>query len=185
MRALVVVGLSTLTLSGCDAGERPAQVAATLPSPKAGLWRETLMRDGHGLALVGDLRACLDSDARKRLSMLGDKAEKGMCKDRTVTRDADGGYHFSSSCDMGPAGHVTTQGELTGDLASRYRVHTQSDTTGASFNTMNGRHVVDIEARYLGPCPAGMVPGDVVIANGMKVNMNHLRAIAQSLSGGG
>jgi hypothetical protein len=185
MRVLAVLGLSTLTLTACNAGDRPARVAATLPSPKPGLWRESLMRDGHDIALIGDMRACLDADARKRLSTLGEKTDSRLCQERAVTRDADGGYHFSSTCELGPAGRVTTQGELTGDLASRYRVHTQTETTGASMAAANGRHVIDVEADYLGPCPAGMVPGDVMIANGVKVNLHHLRALAQALTDGG
>ena len=185
MRAMLVVGLSTLTLAGCDGGERPARSVATLPAPKAGLWRESLTRDGHAMGLIGEMRACLDADARARLTTLGGRAGKGLCQDRAVTRDADGAYHFSSICETGPGGRVTTQGVVTGDLASRYRIHTESDTTGASLASMNGRHVADVEADYLGPCPADMTAGDVIIANGMKVNMDRLRAAAQALSGGG
>jgi hypothetical protein len=187
MRALMVVGISTLALAGCDgtgAGQAP-KAEAMLPTPKPGLWRESLSRDGRSLDLIGDVRACLDADARSRLSALGGRADKAMCQEQAVTHDPDGGYRFSSTCDMGPGGHVVTRGLLTGDLASRYRVHSQTDTSGASLASMNGRHVIDIEADYLGPCPVDMIPGDVVIANGLKVNMNHLRAAARSLTGGG
>jgi len=189
MRAQVVVGISTMTiavlLGGCDKGAQATRPAAALPTPRAGLWRESLLRDGHELGLIGELRACLDADARARLSTLGDEAGKSMCHDDAVTRDADGGYHFSSACDLGPGGHVVTRGELTGDLSSRYRVYSRTDTTGAALASMNGHHVIDVEANYLGPCPAGMTAGEVVIANGMKVNMDHLRAVAETLTGGG
>jgi hypothetical protein len=185
MREMLLVGMTTLTLVGCDGDERPARTAAALPAPKAGLWRETLTRDGHPMSLIGEMRACLDADARARLTAWGGRAGQGLCQDRAVTRDGDGAYHFSSTCQTGPGGRVTTQGLVTGDFASRYRVHTQSDTTGASVGAMNGRHVMEVEADYLGPCPADMTAGDVIIANGMKVNMDRLRAAAQALSGGG
>jgi hypothetical protein len=188
MRTQVVVGVSTMTiaalLGGCGDGVRSPQPIAALPAPKAGLWRESLLRDGRELGLIGDMRACLDADARGRLSAMGGQAGKSMCRNLSVTRDADGGYHFSSACNLGPGGHVVTNGELTGDLASRYRVRSRTDTSGAVLASMNGQHTIDIEANYLGPCPAEMRPGDVLIANGMKVNMDHLRAVAETFSGG-
>ena len=185
MRAMLMVGMTTLTLVGCDGSDRPTRTVAALPAPKAGLWRETLTRDGHPVSLIGEMRACLDADARARLTALGGRASRGLCQDRAVTRDSDGAYHFGSTCAIGPAGRMTTQGMVTGDLASRYRVHTESETFGASVASLNGRHVIDVEADYLGPCPADMTAGDVIIANGMKVNMDRLRAAAQTLSGGG
>ena len=189
MRVQIVLAVSTMTLAallgGCDRGAPANRTAAALPTPKAGLWRESILRDGRELGLIGDMRACLDADARARLSALGGRAGKTMCRDQAVTRDSDGAYHFSSACDLGPGGHVVTQGELTGDLSKRYRVYSRTDTRGASLQSLNGHHVIDVEADYLGPCPAGMTPGDVLIANGMKVNMDRLRALADTLAGGG
>jgi hypothetical protein len=189
MRTHVVMGVSTMSIAallcGCDNTVQPPRPVAALPAPKAGLWRESTLRDGHELGLVGEMRACLDADARARLSTLGGRSEKSRCQNLSVTRETEGGYQFSSACDLGLAGHVVTQGELTGDLSSRYRVTSRTDTTGALLASMNGHHKIDLEANYLGPCPAGMRTGDVVIANGMKVNMNHLRAVAQAFGGAG
>jgi len=189
MRAPVVVGVSTMTiaalLGGCGNRAQSTRPVAVLPTPKAGLWRESTLRDGHELGLIGEMRACLDADARARLSTLGGRSEKSRCQNLSVARDADGGYHFSSACNLGLGGHVVTQGELTGDLTSRYRVMSRIDTSGAILASMNGHHEIDLEADYLGPCPAGMGIGDVIIANGMKVNMNHLRAVAETFGGGG
>ncbi len=188
MRTQVVVGGATMTivalLGACGDRVQSVQPAAVLPAPKAGLWRESLLRDGRGLGLIGEMRACLDSDARARLSAMGGQAGKSMCRSLAVSRDIDGGYHFSSACNLGPGGRVVTQGELTGNLARRYRVRSRTDTSGAVLASMNGQHTIDLEASYLGPCPAGMKPGEVVIANGMKVNMDHLRAVAETLGGG-
>ena len=99
MRGLIIFGIpalavASLALTGCD-GTGPGQgpkAAATLPNPKAGLWRETFSRDGQMLGLIGDVRACLDGDARARLSALGSHTDRSMCADQSVTRDPDGGY---------------------------------------------------------------------------------------------
>jgi hypothetical protein len=190
MRTQVVVGLSTMTIAvvvcGCEnRTQAPPMPVAAMPTPRAGLWRESTLRDGHELGLIGEMRACLDADVRARLSTLGGQAGKSRCETLTITHDAGGGYHFSSACDLGPGGRVVTRGEITGDLASRYRVTSRSDTSGAVLGSMNGHHEIDLEANYLGPCPAGMRTGDIVVANGMKVNMNHLRAVAEAFGGGG
>lgn len=187
MRVTMVVGVSTLTLAallgGCE-GESVGKTAATLPAPKAGLWRETILRDRHPMSIIGDLRACLDADARSRLSAMSGQADKAVCQGPRVSRDKDGGYHFNDACDLGPGGRMVTQGELTGDLSSRYRVHSEIDTSGAGLASLNGRHVIDMEADFLGPCPTGVSPGEVLLANGMKVNMARLRSLAEALSGG-
>lgn len=187
MRSWIVVGISSLALAGCGGTgqDQKRQDAATLPSPRPGLWREIVSRDGHGLGLIGNVQACLDADARSRLSAVGGHAEKSMCQDQTVSHDPDGGYRFGSTCNLGPGGRTVTRGLLIGDLANRYRVHSETDTTGASVGGLNGHHIMDLEADYLGPCPADMTAGDVIIANGMKVNMNRLRSVADSLVGGG
>lgn len=187
MRAMMVIGLSTVTLVGCDGagGDQPARKAAVLPTPRAGLWRESVSRDGHGAGVLSEVQACLDADARSRLSALGDRADKGLCQNHAISRDADGGYHFTTTCDMGPGGRLTSRGLLTGDLANRYRVQTQNDISGASIASMNGHHVVDLEADYLGPCPADMKVGDVMIANGMKTNLRKLGEAAALFGAGG
>jgi hypothetical protein len=188
MRTQVVVGVSTMTiaalLGGCDHPTRAPTPLAALPASRPGLWRESTLRDGRELGLIGEMRACLDADARARLSTLGGQAGKSRCQSLSVTRDDEGGYRFTSTCDLGLAGRVVTQGEVTGDLASRYRVTSRTDASGAILASMNGHHRIDLEATYLGPCPAGMRTGDVIIANGMKVNMNHLRTVAETFGGG-
>ena len=181
--ALSAVTLAT-ALAGC--GQKPAPVppAGALPSSREGLWLVSTMRDGRPAGLVGEVRACLDGDGRSRLGTLWGHAGKSMCEQRAETRDGDGVWHFASTCDLGPLGRVATQGELTGDLASRYRVYLRTDTTGAMSESMNGHHVVELEGHYLGACPAGLKTGDVMLGNGMKVNMNHLRNVAATLGGG-
>ena len=189
MRPQIVVRVSTMTiaalLGGCENRPPVTRPIAALPASRAGLWRESTLRDGRELGLMGEMSACLDADPGARLSTLVGHAGRSRCQNLSVTRDGDGGYHFSSACDLGLGGRVVTQGELTGDLSSRYRVTSRTDASGAILASMNGHHEIDLEANYLGPCPAGMKPGDVVIANGMKMNVDHLRTVAETLAGGG
>lgn len=36
---------------------------------------------------------------------------------------------------------------------------------------MNGSHDIDITATWAGACPAGVVPGDMMMPGGLKVNV--------------
>lgn len=197
MRTTILVAATILAVGACDrrGGARPAVSAPSTggvpvsltapPARRIGLWEQTLSRDGASPAMVGTLRVCIDAGSETDLSVFGTKLGKSLCRQRSVTRDSDGAYAFTSTCDMGEAGVATSAGTLTGDLSSHYQVHDESETTGAAVATMNGRHVTDINATWLGACPADMAGGDVILANGMKVNLNKLGAAAQAMSGGG
>ena len=41
-----------------------------------------------------------------------------------------------------------------------------------------------MEVAYIGPCPKGMNPGDVLLANGMKISGDKAIAAAAALGGG-
>ena len=40
---------------------------------------------------------------------------------------------------------------------------------------------MDMEVRYLGECPAGMAPGQLMLANGMKINAGKITGAAVAL----
>ena len=197
MRTMVLIAASALVLTACNkaggAKSTPPALASGPVAPtaegqppvrKAGLWEQTMTHDGVSLGIVGRVRLCVDTASEAELSLFGGKMGKSACARRSVIRGLTGGYTFASTCDMGEAGATTSTGTLSGDLATRYRVHAQSDTTGSSIPAMNGRHVTDIDATWLGPCPADMKPGDMVMGNGMKINAGKLGAAAEAMGGG-
>ncbi len=195
MRTLVLIATSALILAGCGkagGGGKPAAAVGAEPAAsgqpparKAGLWEQTMTRDGAPLGIVGRVRVCVDRASEAKFSLFSGKMSRSACPRRAVVRAPDGGYVFASTCDMGEAGVTTSTGALSGNLATRYRVHAQSDTSGSSVPAMNGRHLTDIDATWLGPCPADMKPGDMVLANGMKINAGKLAGFAQAMGGGG
>ena len=193
MRTIILVAASALALTACDrrGDARPAPAGAAAvqgappPARRAGLWEQSMSRDGETPAVVGKMRLCIDAASEAKLSVLGGRVGKDACRRRAFVRRPEGGYAFTSTCGMGAVGVTRSTGTLSGDLASRYRIHAQSDTTGSSIPSMNGRHVTDIDATRLGPCPAGMDGGDVILANGMKIDTGKLSAIAKAMGGGG
>lgn len=137
---------------------------AMRPKRKAGLWEQTV-----NLGKMKQVsRICLDPATDEKLGLEGNRGPNP-CSENKVTPKA-GGYEFSSVCDMGEGGKMTTRGEATGDFGSKYRVDMESTTTGASAPEMNGVRKFSIEAEWKGPCPADMKPGDIALPGGMKIN---------------
>ncbi len=177
-------GMSALlffALAGCvkPAGDTASQAP---PSRKTGLWEQTFNRDGKP-GRVGRLKVCLDDATDGKLSVFGRHFATGACQ-RQVTREAGGVYHFNSVCTVDNGAVIKTMGVAAGDFASGYKVHSEVNVTGAPFGPMNGIHVVDITARYDGPCPQGVKPGDVELGSGMKINISRLPQIAEALENG-
>jgi len=165
-----------LALAGCgkqkaaEGGKAPAQAQATAPAPaqmpqrKAGLWEQTV----HNGQMNQTTRICLDAATEAKLGIEGTPKGPNPCTQSAVTRTP-GGWEFSSSCDMGEMGKMTTHGVASGDFGSSYQVDVDSTTTGAQAPEMNGRHRFSIAAKWLGPCPAGMAGGDMELA-GVRIN---------------
>lgn len=195
MRTILLVGVLPIfmlgALAACEkttsaekagGGLNAVSVSSGLPTRKAGLWEQTLMHDGQP-SLMGKMRLCADAATDAKQSIFGPKTGNAPCR-QSVTRTIGGGYGFTSRCDMGQGGVIASTGVASGDFATHYKVHVDSEIAGASFAAMNGRHVTDIEVRYLGPCPADMAPGDIALGNGMKLNAKKIRQAAQALGGG-
>jgi hypothetical protein len=177
-RAGAVFGL--MGLAGCT-GKAPTETASAPPSRRAGLWEQSLMRDGKP-GRLGGLKICLDAATDRKISVFGRHFGQGACQ-RQVTHTPDGVYRFSSTCTLDNGAQVKAMGTATGDFATHYTLHSQVDVTGAPLEPMNGMHEVVINADYQGPCPAGMRPGDVR-AGSVKINLDRLPQAAGLLGGG-
>jgi len=182
----MMVGAVSLVLAGCDRqqaakndiqvpttakaqGPEAAPAPPTLPKRRLGLWKQTVV--GAGATQVS--RVCLDENAEAKLAIWGSQSGKNICVEQEV-RPFAGGWAFHSRCDLNSSGTVVSDGVATGDFNSNYGVEIQSTTTGATAAQMNGAHKISIQAQWQGPCPVGMIPGDMSLPNGVKINMLRL-----------
>jgi hypothetical protein len=167
--------LALIALAGCQkkTQETPAGPSAsvtpqmTAPARKPGVWEQRVSNGD----IVQVSRVCLDPDVDAKISWWGAQSTKDICQKNLVTHRPDGRWQFSSVCDMGSGGQVTTAGVASGDFASHYQVVGQSSTVGASVAHMNGTRRLTIDAAWQGPCPADMKPGDMTLPGGVKINL--------------
>lgn len=191
MRSVILtslVGASLLILAGCG---KPAQTAggetaSTAPAPaapaagplspaqiphrKPGLWQQAMNMDGSSVG-GPSMKLCVDEASEAKMSLAAQDMAGAHCETPTFTRNLDGSLSFSNSCDMGQDGKVQSAGTVKGDFNSAYTVQIDSERTGSPVEAMNGKHKMVITATRLGDCAPGQKGGDMVMANGMTVNM--------------
>ena len=193
MRAVTaagLTGLALLALTACNrhdqASSAPAASGAAVASATAasatppatpdkpqrqpGLWEQHVSVDG--LEGVQTIQLCIDKASDGKLSLYSARAAAaGHCDTNQIMRKTDGSWAFSSVCDMGSGGKVTTAGTITGDVSRAYTVQSDSTTVGAAVPQMNGEHKVNITAAWQGPCRPGQKGGDMIMPGGIKMNI--------------
>jgi Protein of unknown function (DUF3617) len=139
-------------------------LAAELPVRKPGLWEmETTLPNPKIPKQV--IRQCVDAATdemmQSRAQSLGSKRD---CSKRDVQKSA-GSITIDSTCTVAGktrSSHVV----ITGSFDSGYT----TTVTSQSEEAPEAKTIV-ITAKWIGPCAADQKPGDMIMANGMKMNI--------------
>ncbi|MCW5692115.1 MAG: DUF3617 family protein [Pseudolabrys sp.] len=143
-------------------------LALDMPARKAGLWE--LKMDFVGRELPGQtMKQCIDAATDKLMNQAYGGASKEACAKEDVS-NAGGVMTIDSVCKFGPA-TVTSHAVVSGSFDSAYSVDVQSTREGGPPMPGGGKSHMKIAAKWLGPCAAGQKPGDIVMPNGMTMNV--------------
>ncbi|WP_341678788.1 DUF3617 family protein [Niveibacterium sp. SC-1] len=145
----------------------PAVQAENLPQRKPGLW-EMQVSNAAQPGKTPLIKQCIDaaSDAelqRRSLQPMGGKVE---CSKQALKQTSTG-WVSDSVCKL-PQTTATTHAEMTGDLNSAYTVESKTSFDPPLNGMKQSEHKVAV--RWIGPCPADMKPGDMLV-NGRTINM--------------
>jgi uncharacterized protein DUF3617 len=151
-------------------------LAADMPARKAGLWEITTSA-GNRMSIRQCIDAATDQMMQSRAGAgpgTGPGAGPGagappQCSKRDVQKTGDT-VTIDSTCTV--AGRtVNTHAVVTGSFGSAYTmtVTSQGDGIPAGAGTMT------MSAKWLGPCAADQRPGDMIMPNGMKINILDLQ----------
>jgi hypothetical protein len=163
MRTLVVAALALAVAA-------PAS-AADLPKRKSGLWDLKMSAAGTpGGAQT--MQMCIDEKTDNAAQQSAGAMGKEACTKQDIRREA-GRMVVESVCKFGES-TATTRSVFTGSFDSAYKVDIKSTYDPPLAGMKEGGTV--IEAKWLGPCKPDQKPGDVILANGMKINMNDAKA---------
>jgi hypothetical protein len=152
-----------LLLSAALAGAA-AMIAGTVSAgtpalhQKDGLWENSATMGGHPFTT----QSCVTEESQAKMSAFSSQLRQRNCSGTSITHNLDGSWSSTSTCKI--AGVVrTTHSHITGDLNARYMVTVFADGSDKPESTMT--------MTWLGPCKPGMRGGDVIMANGMKMNV--------------
>jgi hypothetical protein len=108
------------------------------------------------------------------MNSLGGQMQKESCSKQDI-KHVGNTVVVDSVCKMG-SGTSVSHAVVTGDFNSAYTVTVDSRREGGAMRGMpaNGEMKMTIAAKWLGPCAADQKPGDMIMGNGMKINIHNM-----------
>ena len=164
-----------LTILACILCSTPA-FALDMPPRKAGLWEITMKFDGRNIP-GQTVKHCIDAATDKLMNSSAGGSPQQNCDKQDMSHTG-GMVVVDSVCHFNGA-TTTSHAEITGDFNSAYTMHVTSKRQGGPPTpglSPTGETSMTIVAKWLGPCAAGQRPGDMIMSNGMKMNVLDLRA---------
>jgi Protein of unknown function (DUF3617) len=154
----LIAALSILVLIGAV----PAR-AAEPPSRKPGLWEVKTSIEGNAPARV--IKQCIDASTDQMLQSSAGPFAPAVCPQRSVQR-SENSITIDSVCRIGDK-PATAHAAITGSFDSAYTM----TVTSQSDDLPDGKMIMTMEAKWLGPCSADQKPGDIIMGNGIKINV--------------
>jgi hypothetical protein len=148
-----------------------AVCALDFPARKPGLWEMSMdMGGGASKRPTQVTQQCMDAASDKAMREIGEGMSKGRCSKQDM-RNEGGKIIVDTVCRMEVANNTvaTTHSVMSGDFNSAYHVESKSRYSPPLMGRAEGSIVID--AKWIGPCKAGQKPGDVIMSNGMKMNL--------------
>ncbi|HSM96543.1 MAG TPA: DUF3617 family protein [Rhizomicrobium sp.] len=139
--------------------------SAEFPARRAGLWDVTVTMESMKIPPRTNTM-CIDAASDAKLMKLGVASREAKCTSMNVSgmgsvRTIDSVCHMNGGEQKN---HIVMT--YSGDAAYHMDMQSQFSPPVAGHSQS---HIVQ-DAKWVGPCPAGMKPGDMMI-NGMKINM--------------
>ena len=147
-----------------------AAAGAEMPRLKAGLWGMSTLQPQAQDKPAQAMKFCADDATQKEMMEFSQGMQRQLCS-RYDVRNEGGRFITESQCKFG-ATIATSRSVSTfsGDSAYRTEVRVAYDPPHAGQKET----VLSLEGKYLGACPAGMMPGDIEYA-GKRTSLREMR----------
>jgi hypothetical protein len=176
--SIFATSCAAVALLGAKASIAHAQ---ELPSRKAGQWEVRTVTEKPIVAPPIVTQMCLDAATDRELLNFGLRASKDSCKRYELKREGKA-WVIDAECKIGPissASHIT----ITGDFQSAVAVKIEGTTQGiAAAGAGPQQTLMTQTSRWIAAaCAEGMVPGDILLGKGMKMNVKQLKGLQNIL----
>jgi hypothetical protein len=149
-----------------------AQTAEKL-SRKPGLWEvKTTIENSSALPRV--VRQCIDAATDALSQSIAGPFSASVCPERKVDVSPDA-TTVDSTCSIGGK-RASAHAVVTGSFDSAYTMK----VTAEGELLPGGRMTMTMEGKWLGPCTAGQRPGDIIMGNGVTINIPDMQKRAPS-----
>lgn len=139
--------------------------AADAPARKAGLWEIKTSIEGRGRAIT--VRQCIDAATDQMLQSSTGPFAGSACPRRDVQK-SDSGMTIDSHCTFNDK-PASVRAVVSGSFEDAYTMTVTSEGSDLPAAKMT------MEGKWIGACAADQRPGDVIMANGVKVNIPELQ----------
>jgi hypothetical protein len=151
----VISGIAATTVSAICCAD-------TLPERRPGLWEIS----AQGISMKQCIDKKTDQEMMKRAAEFNGAGESGCSKNEFKATAS--GYETNSVC-LVSGSTVTSRGIFTGDFSKQYSGTITTSFSPPLFGQKESQATV--AAKWLGECGSDLKPGDMVMPNGMKMNM--------------
>jgi len=156
--------------------------AVDMPARKPGLWELKMTMEGRNVAMP-TFQHCIDAATDKQMNTMGASTRGEQCSKKDVQQSGNT-ITVDSVCDIGGTTAVS-HAVVSGDFNSAYVVKVSSKRSGGPATPgIPSETNMTIEAKWLGPCKADQKPGDMIMNNGMKMNIDDIAKGARGMPGG-
>jgi len=139
-------------------------LADELPTRKPGLWEvRTGINNPNAPAIT--IQQCIDAETDPLMLSIAGPFAKEACSKQSVQKSTDG-FTIDSACTFAGKA-VTAHAVITGSFDSAYTM----TVTSQGADAPDAKVTMTIGAKWLGACAAGQKPGDMILSNGMKINI--------------
>ena len=153
------------------AGSASHALAQSFPKIQAGMWESTVVSDGANSKKDGNepltSTMCINDAVMEQMMKMGQGMSQKMCSKNT-TQVSGNKMTGSVECKMGNS-TISSTSTTTFNSDTSYRTESKSVYNPPLYGMKES--VTVSSAKYVGPCKAGMKPGDI---NTMGITMNIL-----------
>jgi hypothetical protein len=155
MRRSFAIALAAFAVSAAGL----ASADTPVPHQKDGLWESAMTMMGKPFTT----QSCVTEESQAKMSIFSSQMRQKNCSSSSITHNMDGSWTSASVCKFGPSASRTTHAHITGDFNSKVTIEISGDGSSTPETTMT--------MTWVGPCKPGMKGGDVMMSNGMKMNV--------------
>jgi hypothetical protein len=157
-----------LALAACSLLCAAPALALDLPPRKAGLWDIKMTFVGRPIP-PQTTQHCIDEKTDKLMNANYGGMRMDSCPKHDMKNEG-GKIMLESVCKFGSM-TTTSNAVFSGNFDESYQIAISTTMSPPQPGTPPGPMQMAIEAKYVGACKAGQKPGDIVLQNGVKMNV--------------